>query len=46
MKKKLISILLAGCMVISLAACGDNSGNSDSGSGSGTGGGNYRRKHH
>lgn len=40
MKRKLLSVLLAGAMVLSLAACG-NSGTSDGGSdgGSSEGGG-------
>ena len=39
MKKKLISMLLAGAMVLSLAACGGGGGNANGGSGdSGDGG--------
>lgn len=30
MKKKLLSVLLAGCMVLSLAGCGSGSGDSGS----------------
>lgn len=39
MKKKLISMLLVGTMVFSLAACGGNSGGNDGSSDSGDGGG-------
>ena len=37
MKKKLLSVLLAGVMVVSLAACGGGSGSGDSGSSSDSG---------
>ena len=39
MKKKLLSVLLAGVMVVSLAACGGGSGSGDSGSSSDSGSG-------
>ena len=37
MKKKVLSILLAGAMVMSMAACGGDSGNNQSSAGSGAG---------
>ena len=43
MKKKLLSVLLAGVMVISLAACGGGSGDGGSGdSDNGSGRGQFR----
>ncbi len=39
MKRKLLSVLLAGAMVLSLAACGSSGGSSDGDSGSDAGGG-------